>query len=280
MTIRSLASQGNPLTQYCVIDAHAHLGHCPSVHAAHADAAGILGSMDQIGIQITCISAFQALGGDYHQGNDHVARTVARHPGRFLGYGVINPNYPDDLEAELHRCLDTLGLFAIKMHPVWHAYPPDGPAYHRVYAAMQVRQGIVLSHTFGEPRTLERLAAGYPDVTFIVAHVAGTYDPALAESYAILMEARPNVFLDTVLSRVYYRDIEQWVAVVGASRLVFGSDVPFNDNAHQIGRITHADLSEEDKQMILGGTMARILARVGYDVSHCPERPPQDDMGG
>ena len=264
MTIRSLASQGAPLTHYHVIDAHAHLGRYPNIHVVHGDAGGILGSMDRIGIQTTCLSAFRALGGDYHRGNDEVASVVARYPGRFLGYGVINPNYPDDIEAELHRCLDALGLFAIKLHPTMHNYPPDGPAYHRVYTAMQVRQGLVLSHTFGDPATLERLAAGYPNVTFLVAHVAGTYDPALAESYAVLMEARPNVFLDTVLSQVYYGDLEQWVAAVGASRLVFGSDVPFNDNAHQIGRITHADISEEDKRMILGGTMARILERIGH----------------
>lgn len=259
LPIAARARAGLPLGGMRVIDAHAHLGRCPTIHAAHSDAEGLLASMDRIGIQLACISSFQALVSDPIQGNDHVAEAVWRHPDRFLGYATINPNYPDMIEQELHRCLDTLNLFAVKLHPTWHAYPPDGPAYHRVYAAMQVRRGLVLSHTFGDPSTLERLAAGYPDVTFIVAHTGATYEPRLAESMAVVMEARPNIYLDTCLSRVLYGDLAQWVAVVGAERLLFGSDVPFNDNAHQIGRVTHAAIPEADKRAILGETMAGLI---------------------
>jgi hypothetical protein len=219
--------------------------------------------MDRIGIQVACISSFQALCSDPILGNDHVAEAVWRYPGRLLGYATINPNYPHLIEAELHRCLDTLGLFAVKLHPTWHAYPPDGPAYHRVYAAMQVRRGLVLSHTFGDPGTLDRLAAGYPDVVFMVAHTGATYEPRLAESIAVVMAARPNVYLDTCLSRVLYGDLARWVEAVGADRLVFGSDVPFNDNAHQIGRVTHAVIPEDAKRAILGETMARLIDRSG-----------------
>jgi predicted TIM-barrel fold metal-dependent hydrolase len=245
-----------------VIDAHAHLGLWPTIHAAYGDAAGLLASMDRIGIRTTCLSTFRALGGDYRRGNDLAAEVQTRYPGRFLGYGVINPNYPADIEREVARCLDDLGLLGIKLHPTGHDYPPDGPAYHRVYTMMQVRRGLLLSHTFGDPSTLERIAAGYPDVAFILAHAAATFEPAVAESLAVVMEARANVYLDTCLSRVYYGDLKRWVAAVGADRLLFGSDVPFNDNAHQIGRVTHADIPEEDKRAILGGNMGRLIASV------------------
>jgi hypothetical protein len=261
-TIESSARLGEPLIGDRVIDAHAHLGICPAIHAAYGDAKGLLASMDRIGIETTCLSTFQALSGDYRRGNDLAAEVQWRYPGRFLGYGVINPNYPGAIEREVARCLDDLHLLGIKLHPTEHAYPPDGPAYHRVYTMMQVRRGLVLSHTFGDPGTLERIAAGYPDVTFIVAHVAATYEPKLAEALAVVMNACPNVYLDTCLSRVYYGDVERWVEAVGADRLLFGSDVPFNDNAHQIGRVTHAHIPEVEKRVILGGNMASLIARV------------------
>ncbi|MGC9347481.1 MAG: amidohydrolase family protein [Anaerolineae bacterium] len=264
-TIKTSALSGWSLVNYQVIDAHAHLGIWPTIHAAYGDAEGLLASMDRIGIETACLSTFQALGGDYRRGNDLAAEVQARYPGRFLGYGVINPNYQDDIEREVARCLDDLDLLGIKLHPTSHACPPDGPAYQRVYAMMQVRRGLVLSHTYGDPSTLERIAAGYPDVTFILAHAAATYEPEMAESLAVVMEARPNVYLDTCLSRVYYGDLERWVAAAGADRLLFGSDVPFNDNAHQIGRVTHADISEEDKRAILGGNMAALIASVRED---------------
>jgi len=262
LTIESTARRGLALEGLRIIDAHAHLGRFPSIHAAHGDAEGLLASMDRIGIATACLSSFQALGGDYRRGNDGVAAAVRRYPGRFLGYAVINPTYPDDIERELHRCLDELGLFAVKLHPTEHGTPPDAPAYHRVYTAMQVRRGLILSHTFGDPRTLDALAAGYPDVTFLVAHTGAVYDPQLAEALAVVLAARPNVYLDTCLSRVHYGDLEQWVEAVGAGRLVFGTDAPFNDNAHQLGRVTHAALPEADKRAVLGGTMARIIERV------------------
>ena len=263
MLIQEAACRGLALNDggvgYQVIDAHAHLGRCPDIHAACGDAKGLLASMDRIGIQTTCLSSFQALGGNYRRGNEAVADAVRRHPGRFMGYAVINPSFPDDIECEISRCLDDLGLFAVKLHPTYHGTPPDAPAYHRVYTMMQVRRGVILSHTFGDPGTLERLAAGYPDITFIEAHTAATYIPRVAESYAVVMAARSNIYLDMCLSRVYYGDLEQWVDAVGANRLLFGTDVPFNDNAHQIGRVTHAAISEADKRAILGGNMMRIV---------------------
>jgi len=266
MLIRDAARRGLPLSDdgiACqVIDAHAHLGRCPDIHAAHGDAEGMLASMDRIGIRTACLSSFQALGGDYRRGNEAVADAIRCYPGRFMGYGVVNPNYPDDIEREISRCLDDLGLFAVKLHPTYHGMPPDAPAYHRVYTSMQVRRGVILSHTFGDPGTLERLAAGYPDVTFIEAHTAATYTPRVAESYAVVMAARSNIYLDMCLSRVYYGDLKRWVDAVGADRLLFGTDVPFNDNAHQIGRVTHAAISEADKRAILGGNMMRIVGGV------------------
>jgi hypothetical protein len=259
LTIQDRARRGIPLTDLHIIDAHAHLGRCPIIHAAYGDAEGIIASMDRIGIQTTCLSSFQALGGDYHQGNDRVADAVKRYPSRLLGYVTLNPNYPDDIERELRRGLDELGCFAVKLHPTWHEYPPDGPAYHRVFAEMQARRGVVLSHTFGGPTTLESLASRYPNVTFIVAHVAAVYDAKLAEALAVVMDNRPNIYLDMALSVARYGDLERWVEAVGAGRLLFGSDVPFNDNAHQVGRVTHAAISAADKRAILGGTMAEIV---------------------
>ena len=58
---------------------------------------------------------------------------------------------------------------------------------------------------------------------------------------------------------VPYGHIEQWVDLVGSDKLLFGSDVPFNDNAHQIGRITHAHITEGDKEKILGLNMQKLL---------------------
>ena len=62
--------------------------------------------------------------------------------------------------------------------------PPDDPVYHKVYANLQERRGVVLSHTFGSAQTIDKLSAAYPDVTFIYAHVGGTFDEHLAQGFS------------------------------------------------------------------------------------------------
>lgn len=261
MTIQELAARGVPLVDMLVIDAHAHLGPFPMIHAPHADAAGLLTSMDQIGVRLTCISSSYAICADYRRGNDEVAAVVRAYPDRFAGYAVINPHYPEDLETELARCLDGLGFWAVKLHPAIHQYPPDGPAYHRVFAWMNERGGVILSHTFGDAQDLDRLSATYRNVVFVQGHEAGAYDGRTPSPFAPLLRERENVYLDTTLSTVRFGALETLVEAAGADRLLFATDVPFIDNAHQLGRITHARLSDEDKRKILGENVLRLIER-------------------
>jgi predicted TIM-barrel fold metal-dependent hydrolase len=260
-TIANRAGRGEALTDLDIVDIHAHLGAFPQVHAAFCDAAGIVASMDRVGITRSCISASLALYGDYRAGNDEVAAVLARHPARFSGYGVINPNYPEDVETELTRCLDVLGMWGVKIHPDFHRYPPDGPAYRRLYAAIDGRGGVVLSHTFGEVATIDRLASEFPNVTFIYAHVGGAYDGRLPFRFAPVLDRRENVYVDTVLSVVPFGGIEALAQQIDTSRILFGSDVPFLDNAHQIGRVTHALIDDADKLRILSSNARTLMTR-------------------
>ncbi|RKY30269.1 MAG: metal-dependent hydrolase, partial [Candidatus Omnitrophota bacterium] len=43
--------------------------------------------------------------------------------------------------------------------------------------------------------------------------------------------------------------------------IVFGSDIPFLSQTHQIGRIIFADISEEDKKKILCDNPKKILGK-------------------
>ncbi|MDF1515982.1 MAG: amidohydrolase family protein [Anaerolineae bacterium] len=262
--IHHYAKRMEPLKHVPVIDAHGHLGHCSIVHAALGDAREIVKSMDSIGIIATAISAFQSLGGNVVRGNDAVAAAIQAFPGRFIGYGTVNPLFPYEVLREVNRCLDELGMWAIKIHPTMHANTaPDAPVYQDVYANLDERRGVVLSHTFGSPEILDVLSSRYPRVTFIFAHAGSNFEPELAHRLVPLMNERENVYIDTCLSVVRYGNLEKWVTLAGPDRLLFGSDVPFNDNAHQIGRVTHTRLPEADKVKILGQNVIDLLKRTG-----------------
>ena len=261
--IQARAMRGQSLREIAtVIDAHAHMHRVMDIHINAADPADLLASMDRIGIEAACISSLIALNASCRQGNDLVAQAVRMYPGRFYGYVVINPNYPEEIEPELERCLNGGGHWAVKIHPTWHKYPSDGPAYHTVYAYLQKKKGLVLSHIFETPAVLDKLSRDYPDVVFIMAHTGG-YDGRLPYPYASLIRERDNIYADLTLSSVPYNGMEKLAEVCGADKLLFASDAPFNDNAHQVGRVTHARISEEDKRKIIGGNMHSLLKRFG-----------------
>ena len=207
------------------------------------------------GMQLSCHSMNYF---DVHRGNDEVTDAVRRYPGCFAGYAVINPKDPFPVESELERCLDGGGHWAVKIHPSFHSYPSDGPAYQRVYAWMQHRAGVVLSHIYESPAVLANLCAKYPEVVFIMAH-AGGYDGRMPYPFARVLRECPNALADITLSVVPFGGLETLADECGIEKLLFASDTPFLDNAHQLGRVTHARLTVKQKRQILGLNMQGLL---------------------
>ena len=241
-----------------IIDSHAHYGHYEPVSISHTDAEGMLRVMDRVGVEKVCVSSFMSIGPDYSTGNALVAKVIAKYPERFIGYAVVNPNQPGKITAELERCFDDYGMRAIKLHPALHRYPIDGPAYRTVFEFAAGRRIPILSHEWGRPDLLEGLSDAYREVNFIIAHT-GFWDGRSDFSYAGVVGASDNVFVDLAYTNIYYGALEQLVEIVGPTKILFGSDFPLHDLAYQLGRVLFAELSDEDKRMILGGNMLRVL---------------------
>jgi predicted TIM-barrel fold metal-dependent hydrolase len=241
-----------------VIDCHGHLGRFSQTNIAHPDAESMLRVMDRVGVEKICLSAFLSIGPDYETGNDMVAEAVKMHPDRFIGYAVINPNRAEMIERELDRCFDRLGMRAIKLHPAFHRYPVDGSAYWRVYDYAARRRVPILSHEWGRPQFLDSLANQYPEVSFIIAHT-GFWDGRSDFPYAEVVNHHENVLIDLAYSNIYQDALERLVDLIGAEKIVFGSDFPLHDLAYQLGRVLFAKLSDEQKGLIAGENMLRVL---------------------
>jgi uncharacterized protein len=73
------------------------------------------------------------------------------------------------------------------------------------------------------------------------------------------MNRHENVYLDLAYSNVFYEALERLVAILGPTKIVFGSDFPLHDPGYQLGRVLFSKLSGREKQMILGINMLQIL---------------------
>ena len=241
-----------------IIDCHAHFGHFSQTPILYPDAPSMVDAMDKAGVEKLCISSFLSIGPDCRTGNNMVAQAVRQFPQRFVGYAVVNPNRPEEIESELTRCFDTLGMRAIKIHPAFHRYSVEGSAY-RIAFDFAGRKGVpILSHEWGRPEFLEELSAQYKNVNFIIAHTA-FWDGRSPFHFAGVLQRKPNVFVDLVYSNIYYQGLERMAAQVGAHKILWGSDFPLHDLPYQFGRMLFSRLDDESKSKILGTNMLRIL---------------------
>jgi predicted TIM-barrel fold metal-dependent hydrolase len=74
-------------------------------------------------------------------------------------------------------------------------------------------------------------------------------------------QALENVYFDTAISPLLYRpEVYRHVRdLVGADRILFGSDYPVIAPSRLLKEIDTAELPEEDRQMILSGNARRLL---------------------
>ncbi len=73
------------------------------------------------------------------------------------------------------------------------------------------------------------------------------------------MRDHPEVYLETSLFGVSPYNVKCVANLVGADRLLYGSDAPYGDQEIEAMQITKARIPDADKEKILYGNAARLL---------------------
>ena len=246
-----------------IIDSHFHLGDIAYKYKSGTDVSSVIKTMDIAGVSKLCINSTGAVfGGNHYEGNNYIGSMCKKYPERFIGFAVINPNF-NDTEDEIKRCIETLGLKGIKIHPRIHQCKLSDKKYKPVWEASE-KYGIpILSHTgegqFGSsPEAFEHISRKYPKGTFLLGHSGDNL-----EGLNICIEIakkRDNVYLGTSdIVFAYNGILEYTVNQVGSDKILFESDACYLDFKYSLGTIIYAKISDEDKASILGLNMARIL---------------------
>lgn len=184
---------------------------------------------------------------------DSVAAALRRHPRRFVGFFMVDPTQPDAHIAAADA-IDRDGLATICLFPAMHRYGLHDERVRPIFDVAAARPGTaVFVHCgvlsvgartklglpspfdirFGNPLDLHAVALGYPSVPIVLPHFgAGLFREAL-----MVADLCPNVLLDTSSSNAWMKyqapgltlaDVfRQALAVVGAERLLFGTDSSF-----------------------------------------------------
>ena len=106
-------------------------------------------------------------------------------------------------------------------------------------------------------KLLYDLSQRYPSLPMILTGWAGL----ASRSFYGLCKACPNLYLDT--SRyALFQGLEAFCQVVGARQLIYGSGIPLIAPGVAMTSITHAAISSEEKALIAGGNLERLLSEV------------------
>jgi predicted TIM-barrel fold metal-dependent hydrolase len=244
-----------------IIDCHCHAGKGDRLTAPWNTEAAIgpyLRRARAAGIDKTIVvGAFHS---DYHKMNAEVARIIARHPGRLIGFVFV------------HATRDAGRIFRMVEHAV-RKWRFRGIKIHG-FEAMPTREVCETARAFrlpifvdvvSRPEVIDMLAPQYPDVNFIVAHLGSYTDDWRAHQQVVYQLARyPNVYADTSAVRRFDYIVEA-IKRAGARKLLFGSDGPWIHPGVELHKVRLLGLRKDQEALVLGGNAIRLMrqARVG-----------------
>ena len=235
-----------------ITDAHAHIGHVKSKSYSADD---LLRSMDSAGIDRSVVFSVVE-----NIDNTAVLEAARRHPDRLIPFIVINP-WLDGVEEQLRAGLDA-GFCGLKLHPVRHGYPLDrreltDPLLEVTSSSRVPVIAFGGQDYFSTPERFERLARRFPETDLIMAHMGFVNERDAAQRAA---GSCPNLYVETS-GVTTLRYITGAVDKAGASKVIFGSNVPVADHAEALMTVRAAVPAGLGQSDVLGGNLLRLLAK-------------------
>ena len=233
----------------------------------------LLAAMDEDGVDVSVVmGAGWADEGLTRESNDYVIEAVERYSKKLVGFASVNPAWGERAAVEVDRCAEA-GLKGVgELHPDTQGFQlEDRDAMAPVMEVVR-RRGLIVTthssepvgHTYPgkgtvRPEALWRFIENYPDVRVVCAHWGGGLP-----FYALMPEVAAglrNVYFDTAASPFLYSpDVFKTVVdLVGADRVLLGSDFPLLPAKRLLGQIEGSSLSADDKKAITGENAMALL---------------------
>ncbi len=206
--------------------------------------------------------------------NELVAQAVADHPGRFVGFGSVDPLKGESAVDELDA-IAAAGLKGVKLHPSLQAFAPDDERFWPLFERCEELGLATLFHTgtsgigagqpggqgirldYARPIRLDAVAASFPNLNLIAAHFGY---PWHVELLAIALH-KTNVYIDISGWAPKYIPAEVVREMKGRlqDQFLFGSDYPFIRPEWCLEELATLEIPEGPLQKVLTGNGSRLL---------------------
>jgi hypothetical protein len=184
----------------------------------------------------------------------------------------VNPNYTDHAMQEIERCV-ARGAIGVKLlasrraddpllDPIAELAGERGlPVLHHIW---QHRRREWPSQEISDGADLARLATRHPRTNFILAHIGGGGD--YAHTFAAVRDV-PNVYPDLSGSGVDRGMLDDAVAILGASRLLWGCDLTMETGLAKLRALDVIGLSAEALADIRWRNAVRLFPKDSFPLA-------------
>lgn len=249
-----------------IIDLSAYFGLWPHWKIKTTTQADLIAVLDRTGIDQAVVASTRSVFNECQQGNEEVNQLAAHSYGRVHAFAVIKPTDQKHAVDQL-KSAHQIGMRGFRLYPQHHQYHlDDDPCLNEVLALgqdlhMTAVIPIRMILHWGLPqldvREINTVAQNFPKLNIIISGVNyGEFRDALA-----VMRRYENVGFETSCMQMV-NGIETLVNKAGAERIYMGTGLPLMYPLPGIYKIQKAQISDRERELILGGNAARILSGV------------------
>lgn len=272
-----------------IVDAHSHVER--KTDGTLYSPAEFVAGMERGGIDVSII-----FGNDQSEmgkqlgtafSDSETAAFCAAAPKRLVGVSSVHPDSADPA-GKVRRAVEEFGLRAVKLYPHSGFYVND-PRLFPVYEYCSATATPVIFHTgikalrqqfmkYNRPLCADDVATLFPQLKLVLCH--GGYP--WQEEFMAVAGSNPNVYVDLTfldyiegkfaLPGLAENTIRRLAAIVGARRLIWGSEGPFMNlplyGRHAPDNYQHSMnflvnrfdfFNKEEKKLLLGGNAVELF---------------------
>ena len=198
---------------------------------------------------------------DLRQQNHEVLQAISHWHDRAFGFAYVSPQHVEASLEEIGRCIANGPMVGIKL---WVAGKCSDEAIDAIIERAAELKAVIFQHTWfkvtgnlpGEssPLDLLTLARRHPQVPIICGHTGGDWERGIRA-----IRAASNVSIGLGGFDPTAGVTEMAVRELGARRVIYGSDIGGRSFSSQLAKVLGADISERDRQSVLGHNLRRML---------------------
>ncbi len=230
--------------------------------ASDGTAAGLLASMDRVGIEASVVCSIATKPSQFSSIFDW---SLTFRSQRLIPFVSLHPD-SDDLSGEIMKIKEA-GLLGIKLHPYYQDFYLDEKRVRTLFEQVADQGLIVILHSGydigfakeerADPAKIKKLITDIPHLKLVAAHLGSWQQWHGVEEFLV----GEDLYLDIAFA-LEFLEREQAIRILSEhrpDRLLFGSDSPWADQGGVKELLLDLELGDDLTAKILGRNGAELL---------------------